>query len=119
MNHYLHLDKMKHLSALQVQDLIEKKDTSAPNSFYLLDVRTKGEFARRRIKTAVNIPLDELVHRTGEIPKEKMIVTICEHGFRSQTAAGILQRVGFEDVFNMMGGMSQWRGMAISDEVRS
>ncbi|MCS7012290.1 MAG: rhodanese-like domain-containing protein [Chloroherpetonaceae bacterium] len=80
----------------------------------LLDVRTPEEFYRRRIPTAINIPLDELYHRYGELDPEQEIVALCEHGIRSLSASGMLVQLGFTKVFNMTGGMSRWLHRTIS-----
>jgi rhodanese-related sulfurtransferase len=80
----------------------------------LLDVRTPAEFVARRIPQAINIPLDELYARHTELDASREIVVLCEHGIRSITASGILMQLGFEHVFNMVGGMSRWHAETIS-----
>ncbi len=80
----------------------------------LLDVRTPREFFARRIPTAINIPLDELYQRYEELDAKQDIVVLCEHGIRSVSASGILAQLGFEKVFNMVGGMSRWQAETIS-----
>jgi rhodanese-related sulfurtransferase len=79
-----------------------------------LDVRTRGEYAHRRIAQAINIPLDELLLRHGELDAEKEIIVLCEHGVRSQSASGLLIQLGFMQVVNMVGGMSRWTGETVS-----
>ncbi|MCS6989263.1 MAG: rhodanese-like domain-containing protein [Chloroherpetonaceae bacterium] len=84
-----------------------------PNVVFL-DVRAPFEYARRRIAKAVNIPLDELLARCDELDREKEIIVLCEHGIRSQSAAGLLTQLGFAQVVNMIGGMSRWTGETVS-----
>jgi rhodanese-related sulfurtransferase len=72
----------------------------------LLDVRTASEFARGNLAGAINIPLDELPDRLGELPKDKTIVTYCSSGSRASQAADLLRRQGFT-VCNL-GPMSAW-----------
>jgi rhodanese-related sulfurtransferase len=79
-----------------------------------LDVRTSGEFEHRRIGEAINIPVDELYLRYRELDPKKEIIVICEHGIRSQNAAGLLMQLGFDNVWNMVGGMSQFSAETIS-----
>ena len=57
------------------------------------------------------IPLKQLPERTGELGDAKGcdIVAICRVGVRSATAAAILTGMGFEHVWNLKGGMIEWK----------
>lgn len=59
-------------------------------SVTLLDVRTAQEFATGNIDGFVNIPVDELRERAGELDKDKPVYVICQSGLRSYIAARIL-----------------------------
>lgn len=72
-------------------------------SVTLLDVRTAEEFATGNIDGFVNIPVDELRERAGELDKDKPVYVICQSGLRSYIAARILAGRGFE-VYNFAGG---------------
>lgn len=72
----------------------------------LLDVRTPGEFSGGNIPTSVNIPLQSLAGRLGELDKSRGVVVYCRSGMRSSSAASILRADGFE-VYDL-GGMSAW-----------
>jgi len=80
----------------------------------LLDVRTKEEFEGKgtpdfgTLKGAVNIPIQQLEARLGELAgfKEKEIIVYCSHSQRSPRAAYLLLKKGFAKVTNMAGGMS-------------
>ena len=72
-------------------------------SVTLLDVRTAQEFATGNIDGFVNIPVDELRERAGELDKDKPVYVICQSGLRSYIAARILAGRGFE-VYNFAGG---------------
>lgn len=76
----------------------------------LIDVRTPGEYRDGHIPGVVNIPLDELEKRLGEVPKEKKVVIICRTGNRSAQGTKLLRSKGFDNVFNSTGGMSTWKG---------
>ncbi len=54
-----------------------------PESIYLVDVRDKDEFEKGSLKTAVNIPVDELEGRIHSLPADKPVVFICGTGARS------------------------------------
>lgn len=69
---------------------------------YILDVRTVKEYEQAHIKSAKNIPLDELRKRIGEI-ENKEIFVYCHTGLRSYIACRILKQKGF-NVKNITGG---------------
>ncbi|MFD1721533.1 FAD-dependent oxidoreductase [Amnibacterium endophyticum] len=73
----------------------------------LVDVRSPGEFARGAIPGAVNLPLDELRARHGELPADRVVVH-CQVGQRGFTAARLLGQLG-HDVANLDGGYRTWR----------
>ena len=62
---------------------------------FLLDVRTPGEVAAGTIPGAVNIPVDELRARLGELPRDKEILAFCRVGQRAYVACRILGQSGF------------------------
>ncbi|MBL7738344.1 MAG: rhodanese-like domain-containing protein [Chitinophagaceae bacterium] len=83
----------------------------------LLDVRTPAEFNGKaeqkygRLNNAVNIPIQDLEARIGELQawKDKQIVVYCSHSHRSPRASYMLSQKGFTKVTNMSGGMSVWK----------
>ena len=72
-------------------------------SVTLLDTRTVGEYSRGHIEGFVNIPVDELRERIGEIEAGKPVYVICQSGLRSYIATRILEGYGFE-AYNFSGG---------------
>ncbi|HEX2869060.1 MAG TPA: rhodanese-like domain-containing protein [Ignavibacteriales bacterium] len=95
---------------ITVQELKDKMKTDT--SLVVLDVRTPEELAGPlgKIDGAVNIPLDQLESRIGEVKnlKGKDIAVICRTGHRSQKAQGILEKHGIETL-NVLGGMTGYR----------
>lgn len=74
----------------------------------LLDVRTPEEFAGGHLPGAINIPVQELPQRLGEVGSApKGVVVYCAAGGRSASAAEILKRAGVTQVLNL-GPMSAW-----------
>ncbi len=68
----------------------------------LIDVRNPEELERGKFKNSVNIPLDELRLRIGELDKTKSYIVSCQSGLRSYNAERILKQNGF-DVKNLDG----------------
>ncbi len=72
-------------------------------SITLLDVRTKGEYARGHVDGFLHIPVDELRDRIGEVDKGKPVYMMCQSGLRSYLAVRILSGYGY-DAYNFSGG---------------
>jgi NADPH-dependent 2,4-dienoyl-CoA reductase/sulfur reductase-like enzyme/rhodanese-related sulfurtransferase len=81
--------------------------SGSPDAF-IVDVRTPAEHARGAVTGAVNIPLDELRSRHGELPAGVPIVVHCQVGQRGHTAARLLRQLGY-DASNLDGGWLTWR----------
>jgi rhodanese-related sulfurtransferase len=74
----------------------------------LVDVRTPEEFATGHIPGAINIPVQELERRMGELErKEQPVVLYCRSGNRSGRAARMLESNGYASVHDL-GAMSRW-----------
>ncbi len=69
----------------------------------IVDVRTPDEFRDGAYPGAVNIPVQSLGARMGEISKDKPVVVYCASGGRSATAARMLLQAGYTDVVNAGG----------------
>lgn len=76
----------------------------------IIDVRTPGEYGEGHIPGVMNIPLNELEQRMGEVPGDKKVILICRTGNRSAQGAKLLRDKGMDNVFNSAGGMTTWRG---------
>jgi rhodanese-related sulfurtransferase len=88
---------------------VSQAKPAAPSSQIVLDVRTREEFAAAHVPNAVNIPVQELAERYGELgATTTRVVIYCRSGVRSAAAASLLERLGFADVTDI-GAMSNWR----------
>jgi rhodanese-related sulfurtransferase len=81
---------------------------SARHKPQLLDVREPWEFRTCRIGDSQLIPMREIPARIVELDPRADTVVICHHGTRSMQAAYFLERMGFESVFNLSGGVDAW-----------
>lgn len=73
----------------------------------LLDVRTRDEFHEGHVSRAVNIPVQELAQRLGEVgPKTRPVVVYCRSGGRSAAAAQLLTQAGYQ--VKDIGPMTAW-----------
>ena len=63
----------------------------------VVDVRTPAEYKSGHIKGSINIPVDTIKSKVGELKqKNKTIITCCRSGARSGMAKGILRSRGLE-----------------------
>ena len=81
----------------------------------ILDVRSAEEFASGHLQNAKHIPLADLGNRLKEIEKSKKntVITTCERGVRSGSAAVLLAKAGFEQVFSLEGGVAAWKSQGL------
>jgi sulfur dioxygenase len=102
------LNQVRQLSAAELRDRI-----AGSNPPTLIDVREEDEYRGElgHIAGARLIPLRELPERLDELAnaKGRDVVAICRVGVRSATAAAILTGLGFEHVWNLKGGMLEWK----------
>lgn len=77
----------------------------------VLDVREPAEFSGSlgHIPGATLLPLGNLLETSGELSRQKPIVTVCRSGARSAQASIMLGKAGFDKVANLAGGMLRWR----------
>ncbi|MBK5207465.1 MAG: rhodanese-like domain-containing protein [Polaromonas sp.] len=71
------------------------------NGAIFVDVRSAGEFANGNAPGTINIPLQELGSRLGEIPKSTPVVLCCASGTRSGMAKLMLKKKGYQNVHNI------------------
>jgi hydroxyacylglutathione hydrolase len=74
----------------------------------VIDVRSARERAAGHIPGSMHIPLNHLVERVDEIPRDRSLLVYCAGGYRSSIAASLLQQHGFGDVAEIAGGMTAW-----------
>jgi rhodanese-related sulfurtransferase len=77
----------------------------------VLDVRDDGEYKAGHILNSTQIPLGKLNERVGELAKykEQPIVVVCRSGNRSGTACAALGKHGFNQAYNLTGGVTAWQ----------
>ena len=76
----------------------------------LIDLRKKEEFEKSHINGARNFPSAILARSTGKIRKDLPIFLYCEKGKRSKRAAFFLKSKGYEEIYQLDGGLENWSG---------
>jgi hydroxyacylglutathione hydrolase len=98
---------METIPQMDVQELHRRiADGQAPA---VLDVRSDAEWDAGRVAGAVHIMGGFLEERLADVPRGDGVAIICGSGYRSNVAASVLRRHGFQNVANVTGGMQAWR----------
>ncbi len=74
----------------------------------IIDVRTRDEFGYNHLKGAINIPLQNICEDNMKRyvkSKKSVIIVYCEYGGRSKKAMNKLKKMGYENVYNLDGGI--------------
>jgi len=95
------------LNIASVQDL--NRMLSSKQDVFVLDVRRENEWNEGHIKESTRIYLGKVQNETDKLPRNKPIFVICKTGNRSSFAASVLLREGFEQVYNVLGGIDAWK----------
>lgn len=74
----------------------------------IIDVREMAEIAHGTIENAEPVPLATLPVRLNEFEREQKLVIICRSGARSAQACQFLKQQGYDNVYNLRGGMIGW-----------
>lgn len=79
----------------------------------ILDVRTPEEYKEQRIPNSKLINVQNAQSFVGEVEKldkSKSYYLYCKAGSRSAMACNIMEQMGFADVSNLEGGITEWHG---------
>ncbi len=103
----------------KVQDISPKEVNEKKNLIHIIDVRRPDEFCGEleHIPGAKLITLDTLEENQSSLPKDGSIVFICRSGGRSAHASVWAQDNGWQNVYNMLGGMIAWNKQKFETEV--
>lgn len=93
---------MKEISVSELKSKIDEK-----SDFQLIDVRETHEYDFSNIG-AENIPMGEVPARAGELKEDVPLIVMCRSGKRSAGVVVALERMGFENVYNLTGGILAW-----------
>ncbi len=96
-----------------VRDLRERLQE---RELQVLDVRSDSEWNEGHIPGAKHIMLGDLPGRIGELDRTRETAVVCGSGYRSSAGTSLLERHGFERVYNVVGGMGAWNAAGYPTE---
>ena len=88
----------------------EASEMHGNDDVVFIDVRRPDEYAEGHIKGAMFIPVDDVIQRVDELPKDKKLLFICAQGVRSGLACEMAAAMGFdsENLYNIEEGTEAW-----------
>ncbi len=89
------------------------KQLLADTNAVVLDVRTQDEVDEGIIPNAVHIDIyggQEFISKVEELDKTKNYYVYCRSGNRSGQACAIMNQLGFDNAYNLVGGIAEWEG---------
>ncbi len=75
----------------------------------VVDVRPPEQYNQGDFEGAVHIPLHDIQHGNHNLPKNRPLLLICERGVMSELAGLYLEAAGYEQVYNLEGGLQKLR----------
>lgn len=93
---------MKSITVQQLKEMMDNKE-----DFQLIDVREAHEVAISTLN-GLHIPMGELPTRMDEVAKDKTVVLQCRSGGRSGAMTSFLTQNGFDNVYNLTGGINAY-----------
>ena len=100
----LPIDQLWQISSARLHEKITNGNIS-----HFFDVRSDLEWNGGHIKEAQHLPLNQLLNKTPDIPKDEEVIVTCGVGYRGNIAASYLQSQGFQHVHSLAGGIMAWK----------
>ena len=101
---------MRRESKKAVVNLSEKEFVENMRKGQLVDLRKKEEFDQGHINGARNIPFVMLTRNPGKLRRDFPIYLYCEKGKVCKRAALVLYGKGYENIYQLEGGLTNWTG---------
>lgn len=97
-----------------IQDISPKEfqEGIQQENIQLIDVRTPAEYGEGHIAgaTLINIQEHDFRDKIDELPHDKPVYVYCRSGARSGAAMRYMETAGFQEVYNLKGGILAWEG---------
>jgi sulfur-carrier protein adenylyltransferase/sulfurtransferase len=94
---------MKEVTATELKQMMDNKE-----DIQLIDVREPHEFEAAHIESEL-IPMNTIPQNLEKISKDKKVIMICRSGNRSGNVIRFMEGQGFENLYNLKGGMLAWK----------
>ncbi len=102
--HAYEAQMIRHLSVQKLSEW-QNQGTESP---LVLDVREPWEVSICAVPGSRHIPMRQVPAQLHDLPQEHAIIVLCHHGHRSLHVADFLVRHGYDNVYNLHGGIDAW-----------
>ena len=101
---------MKNINGKELREIVAKNTDAV-----IIDVRTEDEIRSGMIEGAINYNLtgSSFADDIKVLDKSKTYLMVCRSGNRSGSACGFMEKEGFQNVYNLDGGMMNWDGQTV------
>jgi len=109
----LYRNSVKTIKPEDLKELITKGE-----KIIILDTRSPEEFNLSHLKNARFLNYDSYsAEDLKKLPKNEKIIVYCSVGYRSERVGEKLQKLGYQNVYNIYGGIFEWKneGMPVVD----
>lgn len=100
----LPVESLNLISVQSLKDKIEKNE-----EMVILDVRRDEEWEKGHIEGARHVYVGHLEENLDKVPRNSPIIVYCDSSRRSNIAASILKKNGYDMVYNVLGSMTAWK----------
>ena len=102
--------RVNEISAADAVEIVKEAD-----NVVLIDVREKEEWSEEHIPEAIHLSRGTIESEIeGKVPDSStMIICHCGGGGRSALAADSLQKMGYENVWSLAGGLKAWKELGL------
>lgn len=100
------------MNEITVEEL--KAAMDAGKEFLLVDVREPFEHELSNLG-GLNIPLGNITLEADSIPTDIPVYMLCRVGRRSAAAIGQLEPLGYDNLYNITGGITEWKNKFAPD----
>ena len=102
---------MSLINEIEVTELAQLKESG--ETLRVIDIRQPAELNSGIIPGAEALPMHIIPLRINELKRDEKLVMVCRSGARSAQACMFLQQQGYDNVFNLRGGMMAWAGSGL------
>ena len=98
------------------EELLEKLDDD--DKAFIIDVRTEEEYEESHIPNSTLIDIKDpksFIEEIENLDKDLNYYVYCHSGVRSVQACQIMKTFGINNVYNLLGGISEWSGELVKD----
>ena len=104
-------EKIEQISVEKMNEILSNE-----NDTQFVDVRRAAEHKSVHAPQSINLPLNNLTNEIEKLDSTKPIYVICQGGYRSSVGTSILEKAGFNEIYNVSGGTAAWINAGLETE---